>query len=457
MTTKILTKVCGVDILKALGAGSGKTAADLDGGTARRLAPETGAGGAGAEFAARLDILQKLRLVAGAADAGAAGEPDRLASTFAALDIDAPETPEAAPDARPAHAEALPPETEEMAPPVENGEAVAVAETADAADAPPAPITSSDVENDVEEMSPAVGEEDDGLTRAAPLGGAAAAPVAPQPEEVAPEPGREPAPETILSGLSGLSGRAFIDGSTPMTYTPDEPAPPPAQLAAAPPTQAPLMPATHDETISTPALDDLRRLDARPALAGDAAALRAPVEQAAPKPPAATEVAVKTAPEPAPVFILPESRGAPETSGAARHQQPAPARFEAPEAARLALAAIRAERGGGIDLRLDPPDLGRVRIQFSFERADVVVATVSSERGETLDLMRRHGDELAKALERAGFESVTLDFADAADDPRRDVRQHADARLAEPEDAADPAPRRVYLRAFDGARLDRFV
>lgn len=454
MTTKILTKVCGVDILKALGAGPGKTAAELDGGAARRVAPETGAGGAGAEFAARLDILQRLRLVAVAAEAAAAGEPGKPASTFAALDIDAAETPEIAPDARLAEDETFSPEAadaEETLASPEVDEGVAGEATTDAADVPPAPVASSDVGSDVEEAPPPIREEADGLARDALIDDAAA----PQPEEPAPEPGRAPAPEPVLSG------RAFIHGSAPITYTPDEPLLPPAPPVAAAPAQAPVMLATRDEMAPAQALDDLRRLDARPALSADATALRALVEHAAPKPPAATDAAVKAAPEPAPLFILPDSRSAPETTGAARIEQsaPAPARFEAPEAARLALAAIRAERGGGIDLRLDPPDLGRVRIQFSFERADIVVATVSSERGETLDLMRRHGDELARALERAGFESVTLAFADTADDARRDAPQRAGAgaNLAGSDDAADPAPPRLYLRAFDGARLDRFV
>lgn len=121
------------------------------------------------------------------------------------------------------------------------------------------------------------------------------------------------------------------------------------------------------------------------------------------------------------------------------------------------IAAIRADRSAGsVEVRLDPPELGRVRIHFNMERADIVVATVTSERGETLDLLRRHSADLVRELERAGFASVQLDFA--AGDNRAfagwDQPERADYGLL-PEGMADEQIV-TFVRKAQG-RLDRFV
>lgn len=151
--------------------------------------------------------------------------------------------------------------------------------------------------------------------------------------------------------------------------------------------------------------------------------------------------------------------GAIEISHAAPHKAETHAATAADGAsvAGQVTAAIRADRGAGsVDVRLDPPELGRVRIHFNMERADVVVATVSSERGETLDLLRRHSADLVRELERAGFASVQLDFA--AGDNRAfaswDQPERADYGVL-PEGMADEQIV-TFVRKAQG-RLDRFV
>lgn len=62
-----------------------------------------------------------------------------------------------------------------------------------------------------------------------------------------------------------------------------------------------------------------------------------------------------------------------------------------------------------IELRLDPPELGRVIVNLS-PTENSVTATVTVERPEILDLMRRHADLLAAALESAGYASANLEF-----------------------------------------------
>lgn len=62
-----------------------------------------------------------------------------------------------------------------------------------------------------------------------------------------------------------------------------------------------------------------------------------------------------------------------------------------------------------IELRLDPPELGRVTIQMATQDQQVT-AQISADRVDTIDLMRRHADILLSALERAGFSQANLSF-----------------------------------------------
>lgn len=79
-------------------------------------------------------------------------------------------------------------------------------------------------------------------------------------------------------------------------------------------------------------------------------------------------------------------------------------------------SAIRADRTATtIDVRLDPPDLGRVRIEFTMETADAVKAVLSAERSETLDHMRRNTAQLLNELKQAGFASVDIEFSNQKD------------------------------------------
>ena len=136
---------------------------------------------------------------------------------------------------------------------------------------------------------------------------------------------------------------------------------------------------------------------------------------------------------------------------------PAPAQAPASPAEQL-VAAIRADAGGdSFEIRLDPPELGRVKIHFAMERSDVVVATLSSERSDTLDLMRRSAADLVRELARAGLENVRLEFSahGGGDSPARTSSQEAIRNYADFE-AGDDA-RLVYVKRRDDGRLDRLV
>ncbi len=62
-----------------------------------------------------------------------------------------------------------------------------------------------------------------------------------------------------------------------------------------------------------------------------------------------------------------------------------------------------------VELRLDPPELGRVTIHLSTNDTQVT-AQVVAERVDTIDLMRRHAELLSATLARAGFSQADLSF-----------------------------------------------
>ncbi|MEL6204998.1 MAG: flagellar hook-length control protein FliK [Pseudomonadota bacterium] len=112
--------------------------------------------------------------------------------------------------------------------------------------------------------------------------------------------------------------------------------------------------------------------------------------------------------------------------------------------------AVRQSPGAGrLEVALQPEELGRLRLVFSPSDAGMTV-TVHAERGDTMDLLRRHADLLADDLRDMGYASVDVAFGDAgqgsdADDPGRN-RDGANTPGADNElepHAADrgPAPR----------------
>ncbi|MEM9431000.1 MAG: flagellar hook-length control protein FliK [Pseudomonadota bacterium] len=76
-----------------------------------------------------------------------------------------------------------------------------------------------------------------------------------------------------------------------------------------------------------------------------------------------------------------------------------------------------AERGGAtggteIEVRLDPPELGRVRIGFS-GLDGALTGVVTAERPEIEALLRRNVDALERTLAEAGFSGISLSFGDS--------------------------------------------
>lgn len=72
--------------------------------------------------------------------------------------------------------------------------------------------------------------------------------------------------------------------------------------------------------------------------------------------------------------------------------------------------AVKGAESSEIEIRLDPPELGRMKISIETTEHGTR-AVVMAERAETQDLLRRQTDILARELEAAGFEGASVEFA----------------------------------------------
>lgn len=88
-----------------------------------------------------------------------------------------------------------------------------------------------------------------------------------------------------------------------------------------------------------------------------------------------------------------------------------------------------------VDLHLSPEELGRVRISMLMNDG-VITMTVVAERSETLDLLRRHSEQLAQELRQIGF--GTINFSFGQNDGGRSAQQEAPQFGQSPELAASP-------------------
>lgn len=108
-----------------------------------------------------------------------------------------------------------------------------------------------------------------------------------------------------------------------------------------------------------------------------------------------------------------------------------------------------------LELALDPPELGRVRMQMT-EIAGVMTLTIQAERPETADLMRRHLDLLAQEFAQAGLDAPSVHISQEGADQRE--QSHPDTASDEgPSQAAssdaDTPPRPSHRAASGGLDL----
>ena len=116
-------------------------------------------------------------------------------------------------------------------------------------------------------------------------------------------------------------------------------------------------------------------------------------------------------------------------------------RIDAGRPASVQIVAAAAHLGDRpVEITLSPEELGRVRLTLSGSTETGLTVHVQAERAETMDLLRRHANELAEQLMKLGYASVAFGFAgqDNRDPDDRHPGSPATAQAADPRDT--PAP-----------------
>ena len=101
------------------------------------------------------------------------------------------------------------------------------------------------------------------------------------------------------------------------------------------------------------------------------------------------------------------------------------------------------------EIRLDPPDLGRINVKLHVDNDGNVTTHLVVDRAETLDLLKRDAASLERALQQAGLKTSDhgLDFS---------LRQHSFAQDNAPEQTGtqmivpedDPAPLEALRQGY---------
>jgi flagellar hook-length control protein FliK len=114
--------------------------------------------------------------------------------------------------------------------------------------------------------------------------------------------------------------------------------------------------------------------------------------------------AVKTSPDGVPDFGF--STAATESSTAVA-APPRAAAAAVPIAGLAVAIAARAKDGANqFEIRLDPPELGRIDVRLDVDASGQVSSHVTVDRAETLQLLQSHQPQLERALEQAGLKTA---------------------------------------------------
>jgi hypothetical protein len=112
----------------------------------------------------------------------------------------------------------------------------------------------------------------------------------------------------------------------------------------------------------------------------------------------------------------------------------------APNLAAQQIAAALQENGTDpghpIEIALDPPELGRVRL-YMVELAGVLTLTIHAERPETAELMRRHLDLLAQEFLEAGVDAPSVRVSQDGADGQTDRENTTEQGISAADDGSD--------------------
>ena len=72
----------------------------------------------------------------------------------------------------------------------------------------------------------------------------------------------------------------------------------------------------------------------------------------------------------------------------------------------IAIAARAHEGSNQFDIRLDPPELGRIDVRLDVDRDGQITSHVTVDRPDTLQLLQSQQPQLERALEQAGLKTA---------------------------------------------------
>jgi flagellar hook-length control protein FliK len=127
----------------------------------------------------------------------------------------------------------------------------------------------------------------------------------------------------------------------------------------------------------------------------------------------------------------------------------------------VAIAAHAEAGNNSFEIRLDPPELGRIDVRLDVDREGKVTSHVMVDRPETLDVLRRDAPQLQRSLEQSGLKtsdnSLQFSLRDQGNGGQNqntnNGQQSATARLVVPDEDLPPvdAIKSSYGRSLTGA------
>ncbi len=170
--------------------------------------------------------------------------------------------------------------------------------------------------------------------------------------------------------------------------------------------------------------------------------------------PAALRTATPDAPAPGPLTLLTSSG---RVVGPAGPGEPPPQLHRHHDVGRQLAHNLSAFPAGPVEVTLAPEELGHVRMTLAAADGQMVL-TLTADRPETVELMRRHIDQLAQDFRDLGFRDLSFSFAQRHPDQRPGAfPTPADAPPDAPAPAATAPPvpeRAAALTAHADDRLD---
>ena len=164
----------------------------------------------------------------------------------------------------------------------------------------------------------------------------------------------------------------------------------------------------------------------------------------------------------------PTALTAPTHSAPVSAANAAPAAAPAPQAAAIPLAGVAIEIASKalagknhFEIRLDPPELGRIEVHLDVDRDGNVTSRLIADRSDTLDLLRRDSADLERALQDAGLKTsdngLQFSLRDQSDGQQQTNSGAATARLVVDDETlarTDLTPRLYSRLAGQGGGID---